>query len=98
MRASYHFPFVRKVCSFRTERFYSFAYTVQKSFVSALFFCELLFFRLLGVDLRTLLRGGVTDEALRVVLAEAIAGKPRRHGFQEQVADAESRRMNEIGG
>ena len=51
-----------------------------------------------GVDLRTLLRGGVTDEALREVLAEAIAGKPRRHGFQEQVADAESRRMNEIGG
>ena len=48
--------------------------------------------------LRTLLRGGVTDETLREVLAEAIAGKPRRHGFQEQVADAESRRMNEIGG
>ena len=51
-----------------------------------------------GVDLRALLRGGATDAQVRETLADAIANKPQRHGFLETVADAESRRMNEIGG
>ena len=38
------------------------------------------------------------DEEIGAAMKEAIAGKPQRHGFLEQIADAESRRMNEIGG
>ena len=48
--------------------------------------------------MRTMLRGGASDEEIGAAMKEAIAGKPQRHGFLEQIADAESRRMNEIGG
>ena len=41
---------------------------------------------------------GASDEEIGAAMKEAIAGKPQRHGFLEQIADAESRRMNEIGG
>ena len=51
-----------------------------------------------GVDLRTLLRGGVEDAQLKEVLRTAIERKPERHGFNESVVDREKRRMNEIGG
>lgn len=51
-----------------------------------------------GIDLRAMLRGGASDEEIGAAMKEAIAGKPQRHGFLEQIADAESRRMNEIGG
>lgn len=51
-----------------------------------------------GIDLRSMLRGGASDEEIGASMKEAIAGKPQRHGFLEQIADAESRRMNEIGG
>ena len=51
-----------------------------------------------GIDLRSMLRGGASDEEIGAAMKEAIAGKPQRHGFLEQIADAESRRMNEIGG
>ena len=51
-----------------------------------------------GIDLRAMLRSGASDEEIGAAMKEAIAGKPQRHGFLEQIADAESRRMNEIGG
>ncbi len=51
-----------------------------------------------GLDVRGLLRGGVTDAALEEALREAIARKPRRHGFGQEIDDREERRMNAIGG
>lgn len=51
-----------------------------------------------GVDLRALLRGGADDGALTEALSRAILQKPRRHGFEEEAADRELRRMNQIGG
>ena len=51
-----------------------------------------------GLDLRKLLREGVDGEELESALRDAIAHKPRRHGFTEDIEDREIRRMNEIGG
>lgn len=51
-----------------------------------------------GVDLRELLRGGITDDELKETLRSTIERKPERHGFHESVSDREGRRMNEIGG
>lgn len=51
-----------------------------------------------GLDVRALLRSGASDDALRQSLAGAIAAKPARHGFGENIGDREARRMNEIGG
>jgi cyclic pyranopterin phosphate synthase len=51
-----------------------------------------------GIDVRALLRGGVSDAALTRTLRAAIAQKPERHGFGEAIGDRESRRMNAIGG
>lgn len=51
-----------------------------------------------GLDLRALLRDGISEEGLETALREAIARKPRRHGFSEAIDDREERRMNEIGG
>lgn len=51
-----------------------------------------------GLDLRAMMRGGADDDALLEALSGAIARKPRRHGFEEDIGDREVRRMNEIGG
>lgn len=51
-----------------------------------------------GVDLRGLLREGISEAELETALREAIARKPKRHGFTEDIDDREIRRMNEIGG
>ena len=52
-----------------------------------------------GIDLRALLRGGASDEALMEVIAGAILKKPRQHSFGvKDGSDAEQRRMNQIGG
>lgn len=51
-----------------------------------------------GLDVRALLRGGIGDEALLEALRAAVAAKPRRHGFMDEIGDREVRRMNEIGG
>lgn len=51
-----------------------------------------------GLDLRAMMRGGADDGALLEALAGAIAKKPKRHGFEEDIGDREVRRMNEIGG
>lgn len=51
-----------------------------------------------GLDLRAMLRSGAGDAAITAAMREAIARKPSRHGFLEDVADREIRRMNEIGG
>jgi len=52
-----------------------------------------------GVDLRALLRGGASDEALEAAIARALARKPRAHGFSlPEACGTEERHMNEIGG
>ena len=51
-----------------------------------------------GLDLRKLLREDVSEAELEAALREAIAHKPKRHGFTEDIEDREIRRMNEIGG
>lgn len=51
-----------------------------------------------GVDLRALLRGGASDDALRQAIREAVWQKPARHGFSEDIDDRETRGMNQIGG
>lgn len=51
-----------------------------------------------GLDLRALLRGDVTDEALLHAIRGAIERKPARGGFYDALEDPESRRMNAIGG
>ena len=51
-----------------------------------------------GLDLRKLLREGISEAELEAALREAIAHKPKRHGFTEDIEDREIRRMNEIGG
>ena len=51
-----------------------------------------------GIDLRALLRGGADDEAIMAALSRAIRQKPKRHGFEEETMDKDTRRMNQIGG
>lgn len=51
-----------------------------------------------GVDLRAPLRAGVTDEALRQIIIDAIAKKPERHFFNENVHNIEFRQMVSLGG
>ena len=51
-----------------------------------------------GLDVRALLREGADDAVLLEALRAAIARKPSRHGFLEEIGDREERRMNEIGG
>ena len=54
--------------------------------------------QVLDSDLRKLLREGISEAELEAALREAIAHKPKRHGFTEDIEDREIRRMNEIGG
>ncbi|MGL5381474.1 GTP 3',8-cyclase MoaA [Clostridium sp.] len=51
-----------------------------------------------GVNLRDLIRKGITDEELREVIKENIYDKPEKHLFDEINKDEELRFMNEIGG
>lgn len=51
-----------------------------------------------GMDLRALLRQGISDDGLRDVIRAAMLQKPTRHGFSEPIPDRELRRMNQIGG
>ena len=51
-----------------------------------------------GCDLRALLRGGASDEALREALRGAIYEKPRSHSFDEAERITERRLMSQIGG
>jgi len=52
-----------------------------------------------GIDLRELLRGGVTDEELTRVMEQGINNKPLRHHFGETaVAHVETHKMVQIGG
>lgn len=51
-----------------------------------------------SVDLRALLRGGVTDAELRTALTEAMALKPERHEFDLAAAPSIVRFMNTTGG
>ena len=51
-----------------------------------------------GTDLRTLLRNGGTDRALREAMACCILQKPVSHGFGRAGAVTEARGMHEIGG
>ena len=51
-----------------------------------------------GTDLRSLLRGGCTDEALARAMAGAIRGKPPAHCFAREEGVTERRAMFQIGG
>lgn len=51
-----------------------------------------------GLDLRSLVRSGIDDDALRQTIRQALKQKPRCHGFGDEVEDRETRTMNEIGG
>lgn len=51
-----------------------------------------------GLDLRELLRSGISDEMLTEHIREAVRNKPANHGFNEPVKDRETRSMNQIGG
>ncbi|MEG0355992.1 MAG: GTP 3',8-cyclase MoaA [Lachnospiraceae bacterium] len=52
-----------------------------------------------GVDLRTLMRNGATEEEIQDVIKETVHGKPRSHHFEtaEEETD-EQRQMSGIGG
>ena len=50
-----------------------------------------------GVDFRTLLRSGATDQEIRKAFQEAVFKKPRRHQF-ELKSETETPNMSQIGG
>ncbi|MBU3089072.1 GTP 3',8-cyclase MoaA [Clostridium gasigenes] len=51
-----------------------------------------------GVDLRTLIRNGISNEELNNIIKNNIYNKPEKHLFNEQNKNEEIRFMNEIGG
>lgn len=52
-----------------------------------------------GLDLRTLLRSGISDENLRMALQQAIYHKPEEHFFQSSAyKEKDSRAMYQVGG
>lgn len=51
-----------------------------------------------GIDLRLLLRAGISEEALAEQLRDAIAHKPTSHRFGEQVQGMDTHKMVQIGG
>lgn len=55
-----------------------------------------------GIELKPLLRGGKTDAEIRDAIVYAVREKPEAHDFEheltEHAADADSRRMVQIGG
>ena len=50
------------------------------------------------VDFRTPLRQGISDEALKQLILDAIARKPERHFFNEDLHRIEVRNMSHLGG
>lgn len=51
-----------------------------------------------AVDLRTPLRQGISDAELQQMIVQAIAKKPERHFFNENVHNIEFRQMVQLGG
>lgn len=51
-----------------------------------------------GLDLRSMLRQGADDTEMMEEISKAIANKPGRHAFYEEISDHEERNMNAIGG
>lgn len=51
-----------------------------------------------GMDLRSPLRDGATDEELEALIVKAITMKPERHFFRENVHNIEFRQMVSLGG
>lgn len=51
-----------------------------------------------GIDLRTPLREGVSDDGLKNLIIEAIAKKPERHHFNENRHNIQFRQMVSLGG
>jgi len=51
-----------------------------------------------GMDLRTPLREGISNEALEALILKAISFKPERHFFRENVHNIEFRQMVSLGG
>ena len=50
-----------------------------------------------GVDLRSMIRSGCTDEELAQTIGQAITRKPKEHHFGDHI-DADTRKMSQIGG
>ena len=51
-----------------------------------------------GSDLKSLMRNGISDEELKVVIKEGIENKPLGHKFQDKSKDSDNRFMFQIGG
>lgn len=51
-----------------------------------------------GVNLRDLIRNGISDEDLKKVIEENIYNKPEKHLFDKNESNEEIRLMNQIGG
>lgn len=51
-----------------------------------------------GIDLKTLIRNGMSDEELLKIIEDKIYNKPIRHNFGKDEKDKDNRFMNEIGG
>ncbi len=56
-----------------------------------------------GVELKPLLRGGCSDEEIRIAILEALKKKPKAHHFEQELTPCEvehsdNRRMVQIGG
>ena len=52
----------------------------------------------IGTDLRSLLRGGASDEDLYKAMASCLANKPAGHHFENQNEVTEHKKMSQIGG
>ncbi|MGL4372901.1 MAG: GTP 3',8-cyclase MoaA [Turicibacter sp.] len=51
-----------------------------------------------GVNLRDLMREGISDEKLKLVIEETIFNKPEKHLFNKKDKNEEVKQMNQIGG
>ena len=51
-----------------------------------------------GLDVKEMLRSGVSDEELKRTIETVVLKKPKRHSFTEPGEDAEKRNMYQIGG
>ncbi len=65
--------------------------TADGSIKSCLFFAP-------EIHLRDVLRAGITDDELRVLIRQAVAQKPESHPPMEELAAGDNRAMVEIGG
>ena len=52
-----------------------------------------------GIDLKNIIRNGITDEELENIIFNAIYSKPEHHSMDEDIEEnIDKRKMNQIGG